>query len=239
MSRQLLRSYLWLFNFVRIGLALFFLNSICYANPVLVSLGENCNVAMALSKHGLRKQALPFDWNITPFHSLYHVFSNDFSDFLLPEDLFLNDDSHTVINRHSDIAFAHDFPTYDVGSQDEQDLAIPTPGVIKPDFLDALPNIQKKYERRIKRLYNILNGDSEILFIRHNHNHVSKSEVIKFCELIQLKFPILKFTFVVWGYEDEMSEDWGHPRIKTYQLIRGNDIEAFYEYLFRSLQLIH
>lgn len=225
-------------TFFQVGLALFFLNSICFAERVLVSLGENCNVAMALSQHGLRKKSLPFDWNVTPFHSLYHILSNDFANVLSPEYLFLNDDSHTVINRYYGIAFAHDFPTYDLDSQDQHDLAIPAPGVIKPDFLDALPNIQEKYQRRIKYLYNILNGDDEVLFIRHNHSHVSKSEVMNFYELIKSKFPKLNFTLVVWGYEDEMKEDWGHPRIKTYQMIRGKSVEAFYESLFRSLNLI-
>lgn len=211
----------------------------CFAEPILISLGENCNVAIALSQHGLRKQAFPFDWNITPFHSLNQIFINDFSDFLLPNDLFLNDDSHTVINRYYGIAFAHDFPTYNTGAQDEDGLCIPVPGVIKPDFLDALPNIQKKYQRRVKRLYDTLNGNDEVLFVRHNHNHTSKHEIIEFCELIESKFPMLKFTLIVWGYEDEMKEDWRHPRIKTYQLVRGNSIEAFYENLFRSLKLIH
>jgi hypothetical protein len=225
--------------FFQIALLLFFFKSTCLAEQVLISLGENCNVAVALSQHGLRKQSLPFDWNITPFQSLFDIFLNDFSNFLRPEDLLLDVDLHTVVNQHYHIKFAHDFPTFDYDLKNEHDLAIPIPGVVKPDFLDALPNVKEKYDRRIKRLYHILNEDNEVLFIRHNHQHVLRGEVIKFCELIQEKFPTLKFTLILWGYEDEMSEEWGHPRIKTYQLVRGDNIEAFYENLFRSLSLIH
>jgi hypothetical protein len=220
---------------VKIFIYVFFC-SICRAAPILVSLGENCNVAMALAENGLRKQALPFDWNITPFLSLYHVFSNDFSDFLQVEDLVLRQDLLTVVNQNHKIEFVHDFPLCGE-KQKKQEDEIPVPGEIDPDFLKEFSEVQEKYQRRIARLYDVLRGDEEVILIRHNHRHIAKEEVIKFYQFLQEKFPSLNFTLVVWGYEEEMGEDWGYPGIKNYQFI-GNSIQEFYENLFYCLGVI-
>ena len=187
-----------------IGLCVF--PFLCFGT-IVISLGETCNVATALKDHNLRKQSLPFDWNITPFYSLLSILDDDFQDFLNPNYLVLRDDERTVINTKYGIEFAHDFPTnipdppHDNLHTEHSLNSLCSFHPIRSNFLDYLPEVQEKYKRRIDRLYGILQGTDDVIFIRHNHSHVFREEIVRLYDLVCSKFPLLNFTLVLMGIQ--------------------------------------
>ena len=54
-----------------------------------ISLGAWCPTAASMSKYGLRNGSFLFDWLGTPrFESVIHFIENEFSDFLLKENIY-------------------------------------------------------------------------------------------------------------------------------------------------------
>ena len=73
-----------------------------YANeaPIIISLGIDCEGAIATKEYGLRHEACPFDQLVTQYHSLYALFENKFESFLLKENLIFG--KHPMNARYGD-----------------------------------------------------------------------------------------------------------------------------------------
>lgn len=112
-----------------------------------ISLGYFCSVALELEKYGLRKESSPFDWLITEFEGVITLIENHFKDFLAYEYLAQNkEDRLFYMNTKYRAKFVHDFDKY------------------KP-LAPQLPEVQKKFERRIERFYKTIAEPT--LFIRY------------------------------------------------------------------------
>ena len=139
-----------------------------------VSLGYVCAIARELEKLGLRDSSMPFDWNVTNFEGVIKAINNKFSDYLEYEKLFQDAKCcKHYKNNDYDVQFFHDFNRFE--SLEKQ-----------------LPLVQAKYNRRIKRFYDVIkertifvryisdenkvNGKSdELIWIENNYDYIISS----------------------------------------------------------------
>lgn len=77
-----------------------------------ISLGTSCVVAAALSKHGLRSAAGPFDWCVSPFESVLTLMETDFCDFMNYDNLKVEKDREWVFyDKKYKIQYPHEIKT--------------------------------------------------------------------------------------------------------------------------------
>jgi hypothetical protein len=119
-------------------------------NEIFVPIGVDCKPAHFLRGAGLRVEAYPFDWNVTPVHSALELISNGFDDFLCFKNLLFlkpakrllfedngvdlkitNEIITPVLCKRYGILFTHDFT-----SESYKDFTV----------------VKSKYEHRIRRL---------------------------------------------------------------------------------------
>jgi len=193
----------------------------CEHKAYVVSLGSNCRGAFFARYYKIRSFALPFDWCLTPYRSLYSLIQHDFKSFFDKEFLvparqchdayilkFLKEmgvyaaatqySSEWVFNSVSGMLFNHDFSTN-------------TPTVIQKQYASN----HAKYMRRIERFYKVMNAGKHIYLIRYLD--ITKSEACEFCDLIKRKFPHADFTLIVVGSDvEQFGGDWQIPHIKNF-----------------------
>lgn len=180
-----------------------------------ISLGRECSTAAAFQAFKLRNAAYPFDWVISSFAALYSVISDDFKDYLNPQYFRIREDNHGVINKYG-IVFVHDFPTIHYTGNNIAKEDIVNESILSPQWLNALPLIQNKYERRINRFIEICDSKNKVYFFRHFG--IARHEAIQLRNLIELKYPHLDFVLVVVGNHSAYAKQWGERKIKNYYL---------------------
>ena len=205
-------------------------------NYECISLGESCTVSAALQAFGLRNASYPFDWAITPYKSLCQVFEQDFHNFFDSSAISIHSDNRAIINKYG-LIFTHDFPIIfyprDLGEENPA-----SKDVIHPDWINVLPEVQKKYNRRIQRLRDICTSDKKIYFIRHR-GITSCEQACTLRNIIKEKYPNLDFTIIVVGKNPNLVEPWEEQNIRNYYLedkTTWNDV-AQWENIFIDLGL--
>lgn len=76
----------------------------------IVSIGSACKIASATRHNNLRTTAYPFDWMITSMSALTALFTDDFSNMFIPEQMHESEAGNSVIDKYG-LIFIHDFPT--------------------------------------------------------------------------------------------------------------------------------
>jgi len=163
------------------------------AYDALVNLGGDCQPAAQMYFHGIREYALPFDALITPCESLPQILEEQFSDFLNIENLSLetyNDDKY-ILDKKYNIRLIHDF-------------------TLEENFLDNYEAIKEKYERRIKRLFTILEQSESILFIRKG---IMREQAELLESTIVSLYPDLDFIILALDGTEEIKKPWGLERV--------------------------
>ena len=131
-----------------------------------ISLGYFCSVATELEKLGFRSASYPFDWTISNFEGVIDAINSNFEDFL---DYNLLRQSNTNKSHYFNVKyriwFYHDFDSY-------------------LSLRRQLPNVKKKYNRRIERFYNSISEPT--LFFRYISDEIcdenNKSVELDFIE---------------------------------------------------------
>lgn len=147
---------------------------------LIVSIGEDCACSSYLRRCGLQHYSYPFDWlTNAPFENRIELIVNDFNNFLNISDLelmqkpvgFSSDNNHDYyVNKKTQLYFWHDFPSN---------------AIIENSF----PAVFEKYQRRIDRLYKIIENSQKILFVWLSHSKLHDSnEVIKEYKKLKEKF---------------------------------------------------
>lgn len=132
---------------------------------LIYSLGEDCACTMFMKKYGLRISSGPFDWlTKASFVQRLDMIESNFLDFLNPNYLskmgyIENEKKDTYENTKTGFYFYHDFPT-----------GVP--------FLEAFPDIQKKYNRRIERFYTSVRESENVLLIWLSRDKVLDSNIL-------------------------------------------------------------
>ncbi|MEX3789434.1 DUF1796 family putative cysteine peptidase [Paraburkholderia sp. BR14374] len=120
----------------------------------VISIGSNCEVTWNIRHHFETRTAYPFDWWMTPFQALLDVLDARFSGLFEPSHLAIPADRGTVVDTRFNLMYHHDF------ARDEEGR------VIVDDVEKQLPDLRKKYARRIDRFVNELDG-KKVLFVRN------------------------------------------------------------------------
>jgi len=206
---------------------------------VCVSLGEVCSPAIALRTFNLRQAAYPFDWIISRTPCLFTTLRQDFGFFLAEPYLRVRSDNHGVINKDG-LEFVHDFPTINyVGTDLEKEDWIKET-VLRADWKQYLPDVQKKYARRIERFRSLCTSNKKVYFIRHFGT--TRSEAIQIRNLIKQLYPSLDFILVViHNNYAEFAYPWGEENIRNYYFndqIDGWEDVAQWKRIFESLGLL-
>jgi len=113
-----------------------------FVNALLVvSLGVDCGTADFLRQNGMRKQAFPFDWAVTPSsEGLVQAFQRNFQDWYVQDPRIPA--GRFIINKYG-VQFHHNFFEWSA--------------------------MNERYQRRVERLRMAL-GTNYIQFVRASHN---------------------------------------------------------------------
>ncbi len=113
----------------------------------IVSLGFFCGVAQELERKGFREKSFPFDWVISNLKTVNDLIENKFNGLFDLNYLYKNEEfTDEVKHKKYIFNFYHDF---DKNKTIEKQI----------------DKVQLKYERRIKRFYNLLNSSHAVLFV--------------------------------------------------------------------------
>ncbi len=164
----------------------------------LINLGGECQVAYQMRLHGIRNEALPFDWIITPFSGLKKILEEQFAHFLNPNNLTFvsNEKSTYVFDTYYGIRFLHDFK-------------------LIPEFMKDYARILPIYQRRIERFLQLLAESKHALFMRKN---INKEQAIELRDLLKKLCPDNDFILLVVDRTPEMKQDWQLESIKNFYL---------------------
>jgi hypothetical protein len=168
-------------------------------NHVCISLGANCISASIIRDLKLNDMAFPLNWVITPSKSLLNLFINDFRNYFEKANLILGGPGAPsfigVFDSLYDIHSRHDFKE----------------GV---DFLSQYDDIKKKYDRRVERLYKLMNSDKKIYFLRFSD--LTKKQASDLINIISKKFPKLSFEIIYISIDIKDKKPWDLDLVKNY-----------------------
>lgn len=202
----------------------------------IISLGSACTVAGAMRTYGIRFEAYPFDWLVSPFDSLYKALDDDFKNFLKEDSLVVRQSDKYGTLDYYGFHFVHDFPS--VNPNDEIAALIGenhvTGGVLRDDWRQFIPSVKSKYLRRIERLRRVLNSREKVYLVRHCDT--TRAQAVALRDLIIKKYPNLDFILVVVDRTQGIKQDWNLEKIKNFYLDDSvNGGQNGWEEIFRTL----
>lgn len=182
----------------------FFLNANdAYQQEIeVVSLGSHCQASISLREIGLREFATPLDWLLSLDHKgLIRLLDDEFYHMFDAQYLIQYPEGY-VINSRYNLDFRHDWSSH--------------------DLLGELPGIASKYERRIKRFFQLPEIAKRVVFIRTMYDpklnaannipsystactRINAQEAQELYACLKNKFPDLKFILAVFNFTDTTS----------------------------------
>ncbi len=208
------KSIFLLVIFLLIFFSVFFLFVNISATVQIVSIGSACNVARAARHNNLRTVAYPFDWTITSMSALRRAFEDDFVQLLVPEQMHENEDRKSVVDGYG-IVYIHDFPTvrYPVALEDDEIMPVHT---LLPSWRDSIDIVKAKFNRRLERLFDMLNTGQSVALVRYNE--MDRYQAEQFIELLKQKFPYARVELAVIGMTSEFKEPWNIPHVSNFYI---------------------
>ena len=169
-----------------------------YERPfdLIFSLGDDCAPSYYLREFKLQNASYPLDWvGWAPVECVVSLIVSDFKDFLATEYFEAReypnpaaaDTTHDFYkNTKTGLYTAHDFPA---GVPPEQ----------------SLPEVQAKYDRRIKRFFNDISKARNILFVWLSKTSNTPADVlIREHARLQAKFPEQEITWLILENDSSM-----------------------------------
>tara|TARA_B100001063_G_scaffold138607_1_gene129483 strand:+ start:12638 stop:13300 length:663 start_codon:yes stop_codon:yes gene_type:complete len=137
-----------------------------------ISLGHSCDVANSLIDACIRDASYPFDWCFTKVSKIKEFFENDFTNFFERSNLIMSSGyvGHPASDKGGGIIYVHDGKFKELMRNDT--------------FFEEQKN---KYNRRVKRLYEKLNNDNNILFIHILHPDAGTTDIFNLIETVSNK----------------------------------------------------
>jgi len=179
-----------------------------------ISLGGTCAIAWNLQRYGLRDKAFPFDWLRAPdFYLIVKTIKDDFDKFF--SELKITSSTSTAYPLSTD---KHDFPM-----DEKTSPAVVVQNIHKIKFCHDfkfnngkestienlnLSDVVDKYNRRIRRFYEILQQQQTIHFIREDHHkQYTVTPSHELIEVIEKKNDKLDFKLTVLVHIDKGMEE--------------------------------
>jgi hypothetical protein len=176
---------------------------------VLISLGQDCQAAWRLKQFNLRELAYPFEWlRAYDFYGVCKNIEDRFINFLNP--YYLSAFREQVSNTLYGLGFVHDFPTNDTGY-----IAVENEncGIVVSNYLDYLEQVKKKYQPRIKRFLDALDGNNKVIFIR---THIGPDQAQFFVNMINKYFSQADYRLVVIHEQRALNYNWKIARVENF-----------------------
>lgn len=184
--------------------ASFFLsaNTIPLQEIAVVSLGSHCQSSVILRELGMRGFATPLDWLLSLNHKgLIQLINDEFSHMFDKKYLTQYPECY-VVNRLYNLEFRHEWSSL--------------------DLLGELPDIAAKYERRIKRFFELPEIAKRVVFIRTVFDPklnplkniptytpactiITAQEAQELYSCLKNKFPNLKFILAIVNFAHKYS----------------------------------
>ena len=191
-----------------------------------ISLGATCRTARWLKVAGLRYCSLPFDW-LGGFSLPYILEAIEFSGKSFYEEcteIPAKAEGHKyVIEKKHGIISWHDFPL---------DVSV----------AEYTPKFKETFERRCRRLKNILSSAAQVCFVCNRSEPFS--EFVSFCKSIQKSYPNLRIYFVnVRDSEDSKIDTYNEQGITIHDICakdvneRGDNKQANPDFWFGNEEL--
>lgn len=138
--------------------------------PILIPLGIDCSVAHFLRMHGIRNDAYPFDWNVTPMEAAFELVENGFEDFLKLENLdFLSPTNRQLFEESGrDIKISNEIITPVVCRR----YGILFPHDFTGSGVDDYEKVTQKYTRRIERFREHTRDKAQFQFV-YNYREIN------------------------------------------------------------------
>lgn len=201
--------------------------------PLFISLGSHCEPSQQLILNNLRSAAFPFDWLLTLNFSGFLSLLQDDSRFLMDRRYLTQDANGVVLNSRYCIDFRHELHDWSDN-----------------DFFKHYPEIQRKYERRIRRFKECqytkgrayflraafdLNLNPHLPTITKDCTKIERDQALALKNVLQQKFPELDFYLVIINYVEENTADIvGLDRILEFKVRKSHKKEE-YTKLFQQL----
>jgi len=150
-------------------------------NYNFISLGIDCQPALALKELNLRKYALPFDWLNSTVNMIIECIKDDFK-FFHQE---LNFDSKNILYDKYGFKYMHEYP---LKNEDEYAPV--------DNWMDYKADVITKYERRIKRFKDILNSDTPIIAIYKGR----MEDIQQFKDFFKGKYNKTNIVYIIYKY---------------------------------------
>jgi hypothetical protein len=166
-----------------------------------------CQVAFQLAAHNRRSAAFPFDWVITSFDSIYA--------FLANEGAFFLDSDKVVFIDNRPIPQLEDGPPVFFVTETVYHFQFLHDFELSPNFMKDYGTIKEKYDRRIKRLLDVLHSNKKVLFIRRG---ITYQQAILLDDLLHTRYPQLNYTILALDSTEEIKYNWNLERVKNFYL---------------------
>lgn len=138
-----------------------------------ISLGARCDTAFQIKRSGFGRSGYPLDWiKSAQFQAVTKLIEIRFKGFFALEDLDRRGDY--VANKRWGFHYIHDF--------------------VKDD-LSTFEQVKVKFDRRIKRFLEVLDGTDPIAFIRHDS--ANEKEILELDQVLQRFYPQLPYKIVL------------------------------------------
>ncbi|HEB7545865.1 DUF1796 family putative cysteine peptidase [Campylobacter coli] len=157
-------------------------------NTIFIPIGSNCEVSWFLQKNGLRKQAFPFDWSVTPMESVMKIlnyivnlknnftYEHFFKDSKILDEIWegvqmLKEDNLIFLPPTKRLLFANDTDSPKLIDEIITPVFCKKYNILYPhDFSykgeGDLKMVQTKYKRRFERLVkSLIFQDYNIIFL--------------------------------------------------------------------------
>lgn len=150
---------------------------------LILSIGEDCASTSYLRRLGIQTASYPFDWlTKAPFENRVELLVNNFKNFMKKDFFKL---------LHKDPAiFGHTDEKYDYYEHVENKFYFYHDFTHGKSLDEVFPEVEKKYNRRIKRLYNDINKSKKVLFVWLSRNkELAASDLTGAMEKLKKRFP--------------------------------------------------
>lgn len=165
-------------------------NTFTADNPICISLGGACAIAVELHRFGIRDAAYPFDVVTSELNDVIKAIENNFNFFTNKEyfERRFNKGWYQAYNTKYNMLFPHDLDSVTNHDPDApfDDLTFKT--------------FKEQYNRRIERFNSLTNCKKKVLFFRyrsyHNKIEYTVDDIIRLKQVIRNKFPLLDFKII-------------------------------------------
>jgi hypothetical protein len=217
---------------------------------IIINIGYNCASNDILKNFNLKTYSYPFDTKLVYEIPLINCLKDDFIDFMNEEYFTLFIDRECPVNKYG-IALNHIFPFDETNENDNDYFSITDveqklnlkfcnfiddkiqdykynlhthvrPRILCSNYLDFLPDLKIKFNRRINRFKDAMLSNNNIYLFRNEK--ITKESCIEIYNILIERYPKVNLKIIaISKYDDKFKENWNHKNILNYFIDKDNE----------------